>query len=95
MLTGNLLRAARVLAGLGRGELAARADLPRDAVLDIESAGPSALRPDDPVARKVRAALEKTGIEFLEDGGSGVRLRTRSSRHEGILTQDLNAENDD
>ena len=92
MLTGNLLRAARVLAGLGRGQVAAQAGLPRDAVLDLESAGASPLRRDDPAARQVRAALERAGVEFLEDGAPGVRLRTAGD--EGIPTQDLNAEND-
>ena len=94
MLTGNQIRAARVLAGLGRGQVALQAGLSRDAIIDIESAGPSVLRSDDAAARKVREALESAGVEFLEDGAPGVRLRP-ARREQGMRTEALNAENDD
>ena len=94
MLTGNLLHAARVLAGLDRVEVAAQAGLTPDAVLNLENAASSALPAEDRAVRQLKAALEKAGVEFLENGASGLRLRPGDQQDESIPTQDLNAEND-
>ena len=45
--------------------------------------------------KKVRRALEKAGVEFIEEngGGAGVRLKKRS-RSKSLRADQLNAEND-
>jgi transcriptional regulator with XRE-family HTH domain len=76
LVNGRQLRAARVLLGWDQAKLAASAHVAIGTVRRMESF-------DDIIASqtgtllKVQTALEKGGIEFLNDDRPGVRLRER------------------
>jgi len=75
-LTPALCRAGRGLAGLTQAELAERSDLSRMSVVLFESGRRT---PYPRSLEALRRALEKAGVEFIEEngGGPGVRLRKR------------------
>ena len=80
VLTPIQLRAARVLAGWSREDLAASSGVGAATIKDFE-AGRS--NPKLETIRKWKRALEGAGVVFLDDGaksdegGPGVRLRAR------------------
>ena len=72
-VTGRQLRAARVLLGWEQIELSKKARVAIGTIRRMESFdGPIGSRTE--TLRKVMAALEKGGIEFLDAGKPGVRL---------------------
>lgn len=75
LTTGNQLRAARALAGIDQGELAQRAGVNINTISAMERRGAEMLTSGLDVVTKVAQALEALGIEFLNHGGPGVRLR--------------------
>ncbi len=78
MLTTRQIKAARALLAWSQDDLARYSSLSEPTIARLESAdGPIAGRPK--TAEKIRAALEKAGIEFIDEngGGPGVRLRRR------------------
>jgi transcriptional regulator with XRE-family HTH domain len=80
VLTIAQLRAARGLLGWSQSELAERAGLSVPTVKRVEAGkGP---RVSDLAREKLRTALENAGVEFIDEngGGSGVRLRKRTSK---------------
>ena len=73
MITGRQLRAARVLLGWEQIELAKRARIAIGTIRRMESfSGEIGSRTS--TLSQVLAALEKAGIQFLNDGSPGVRL---------------------
>jgi len=68
------MRAARALAGIGQRELAARAKVAIGTIRRMESFD-SEIQAYAGTIRKVQAALERAGLEFLNDEQPGVRLR--------------------
>ena len=73
-VTGRQLRAARVLLGWEQKELSKKAKVAIGTVRRMESFdGPVGSRTE--TLRQVTGALEKAGIEFLDDGSPGVRVR--------------------
>jgi transcriptional regulator with XRE-family HTH domain len=76
LVNGRQLRAARVLLGWDQAKLAASAHVAIGTVRRMESF-------DDIIASqtgtllKVQTALEKGGVEFLNDDRPGVRLKER------------------
>jgi len=72
------IRAARGLLGWSQTELADRAELSLPTVKRMEREGGGPAVSDD-AKEKVRAALEKAGVEFIAEngGGAGVRLKKR------------------
>ena len=74
IITGRQLRAARALLGMEQIELAARSRVAVGTIRRMESF-------DEEVGARtatlsqVQKALEKAGVEFLNDGQPGVRLK--------------------
>ena len=75
------IKAARSLLAWSQHQLAAAAGISVPTVKRLEAHdGPLGGR--DETAGKIRSALEKAGVEFIEEngGGPGVRLRTRPQK---------------
>jgi predicted transcriptional regulator len=72
------LKAARTLIGWSQEELASAADVSLPTVKRLEAAE-GQLGGRQATGQKICAALEKAGIEFIDEngGGQGVRLRKR------------------
>ena len=78
MISTRQIKAARALLGWSQADLAQHSSVSEPTIARLESVdGPVAGRPS--TAEKIRAALEKAGIEFIDEngGGPGVRLRKR------------------
>jgi predicted transcriptional regulator len=76
LITGRQLRAARVLVGIEQIDLAKRARVSIGTIRRMESfSGEIGSRTT--TLSLVQRALEKAGIEFLDDGQPGVRLRRK------------------
>ena len=73
------LKAARTLIGWSQEELASAAGISLPTIKRLEAAD-GMLGGRETTAKKIRSALEKAGIEFIDEngGGPGVRLRKRS-----------------
>lgn len=75
LTTGNQLKAARALAGLDQGELARRAGVNINTIGAMEKRGAEMLTSGLDKITAVMRALEEAGVEFLNHGQPGVRLR--------------------
>lgn len=78
LVTGNQLKAARALLGVEQVDLAARADLHVNTIRKMEGKGAAEITSGADIVRRVQAALEAAGVEFLNHGRPGVRLQARS-----------------
>ena len=74
LTTGNQLRAARSLVDMGQSALADAAGVNINTISSMEKRGANTLTSGLDVIRKVQAALEAAGVEFLNHGQPGVRL---------------------
>jgi predicted transcriptional regulator len=75
LVTTRQIKAARALLGWSQGDLAQHSSISEPTIARLESVnGPVAGRPK--TADKLRGALEKAGIQFIDEngGGPGVRL---------------------
>jgi transcriptional regulator with XRE-family HTH domain len=77
LTTGNQLRAARALADMDQGTLAKRAGININTVSAMEKRGGEMLTSGLDKVRAVMQVLEAEGIEFLNHGSPGVRLKTK------------------
>lgn len=77
LTTGNQLRAARALADMDQGTLAKRAGLNINTISAMEKRGAEGLTSGLDKIRSVMQVLEAEGIEFLNHGSPGVRLRAK------------------
>lgn len=75
LVTGNQLKAARALSGIEQTDLALRARLHVNTIRKMEARGTSEITSGADVVRRVQSALEAAGVEFLNHGRPGVRLR--------------------
>jgi transcriptional regulator with XRE-family HTH domain len=75
--TGNQLRAARALAGIDQADLATRAGVHVNTVRAMEGKGEAMLKSALDVVTRVQSALEAAGVEFLNHGQPGVRLKAQ------------------
>jgi predicted transcriptional regulator len=78
LLTVRQVKAARALLGWSQGDLALYSSISEPTIARLESVdGNIAGRPS--TAEKIKGALEKAGVEFIDEngGGLGVRLRKR------------------
>lgn len=76
-LTGRLVAAARMLAGISREDFAKAAGVSADTIGAIEANGSAWLHTDDDASAALRA-VEHFGIIIVEEGGgmgAGVRLK--------------------
>jgi len=78
LTTGNQLKAARALAGMDQGTLAERAGVNINTISSMEKKGAGLLTSGLDKIRAVMMALEAEGIEFLNHGQPGVRLKASS-----------------
>jgi hypothetical protein len=79
MITGPLCKAARALAEVSRGKLAANADVDKR-IIELFERGIS--KPDDARIAALQAALEELGTVFIPEErsqGAGVRLKFNQS----------------
>jgi len=75
-ITGRHLRAARALLGWAQSELSKRSKVALGTVRRMEGFdGPVGARTE--TLGRVVAALERAGVEFLDDERPGVRLKKR------------------
>lgn len=75
LTTGNQLKAARALVGMDQGTLAQRAGVNINTISSMEKTGTAVLSSGLDKVKAVMAVLEREGIEFLNHGLPGVRLR--------------------
>ena len=82
-LTGNHIRAARVLAGMDQAALAKKSGISINTIRNMEAAGTQRVGGRASTRGKVQACLEAVGIEFTNGDSPGVRLvrgRAKSGR---------------
>jgi transcriptional regulator with XRE-family HTH domain len=79
-ITGNQIKAARALAGIGQTELAEQAGVGVNTVRNMEARGPDRVRVRSDTLDAVTDALRALNVVFVadgdvSDGGAGVRMR--------------------
>ena len=77
LTTGNQLKAARALAGISQIELAAAARISATTVSAMEGKGAGVLGSGLDTIKAVMDALEAAGVEILNHGQPGVRLKAK------------------
>jgi len=75
LTTGNQLKAARALVGVEQRDLAQAAGVHVNTVRSMEAAGASAIAGRAQNVQAVQRVLEANGVEFLNHGSPGVRLK--------------------
>jgi transcriptional regulator with XRE-family HTH domain len=84
------VKAARALLGWSQTDLAMASGISEPTIRRLEADE----APTGDTAARLRAALEKAGIRFIDDGAPGVQLK-QSGKVEGLRPEELNASNDD
>jgi transcriptional regulator with XRE-family HTH domain len=79
-MTPLQLRLARTALSLTVREAAELAQVSHETIVGIEAARPSI---KEKTIEKVRAALEKAGIEFIDEDGGGPGVRLRNAGRKG------------
>ena len=80
MLISGQIRAARALLKISQEQLAQSAGISIPTVKRSESDHPDALAVADKTLKKIQAALENAGIEFLDGDEPGVKLKRKPRR---------------
>jgi len=75
VFSGNQLKAARALLGLDQAEFAKLLGVAINTVRIMEGHGAGPVGGLASTHERVREALKREGVEFLNDGEPGVRLR--------------------
>lgn len=75
LTTSNQLKAARALIGMEQARLAEVAALNVNTIRNMEAGGSGAIPGRSVNVQAVQRALEDAGVEFLNGGQPGVRLR--------------------
>jgi transcriptional regulator with XRE-family HTH domain len=81
LITVRQVKAARALLGWSQADLAQRSGVSEPTIARLET-GDGELGGREHTGKKIRAALENGGIDFIDEngGGPGVRLRERQKR---------------
>ncbi len=81
LTTIRQVKAARALLGWSQSDLARHSGISEPTIARLESAE-GRLGGRGETAEKIRSALERSGIEFIDEngGGPGVRLRKRHQK---------------
>jgi hypothetical protein len=79
IITGPQCRAARALVELSAAQVAAKAGVDTQAILDFEA---KRADPGEPAKRQLFAALEAAGAVFIPENGGGVGVRLKYSRRD-------------
>ena len=77
LTTGNQLKAARALAGIEQIALAEASRVSIGTIRNMEATGSAVLRSGLATISAVQKALEAHGIEFLNHGEPGVKLKRK------------------
>lgn len=77
LTTGNQLKAARALIGKEQKETADAAGVHVNTIRSMEAAGSAPIAGRAQNVQAVQRALEEAGVEFLNHGNPGVRLRSK------------------
>jgi transcriptional regulator with XRE-family HTH domain len=75
LTTGNQLKAARALLGMEQGAVADAAGVNINTVRNLEASKGEPIRGHNQTVVAVQTALEAAGVEFLNHGQPGVRLK--------------------
>lgn len=80
MVSVRQVKAARALLGWSQQELSLRSGVSYPTIARLEASDDKELggRPD--TSRRIRSALEKAGIEFIPENGSGPGLRLKKGK---------------
>lgn len=78
LTTGNQLKAARVLSEIEQIELAERVGVSVNTIRSMEASKGDAIAGRSKNVQLVQVALEAMGIEFLNHGEPGVRLKRKN-----------------
>ena len=78
LTTGNQLRAARALVDLDQSAIAQKAGVNVNTIRSMEARGARTLTSSLTVVKAVQTALEGEGVEFLNHGRPGVRLKDQA-----------------
>ncbi len=95
LTTGHQLAAARALIGMDQTTLAALADVSANTIRNMEAAKAGPIGGRRQSIESVQGALESKGVEFLNHGQPGVRLRQGANGGASIAVEDLTSENDE
>lgn len=77
LTTGNQLKAARALIGMEQKDAAEAAGVHVNTIRSMEASGKEPISGRSQNVQSVQRALEAAGIEFLNHGNPGVRLRSK------------------
>ena len=77
LTTGNQLKAARALAGISQAELARAAEINVTTISAMEGKGAAVLGSGLDTIKAVMDALDVAGVEILNHGQPGVRLKAK------------------
>jgi transcriptional regulator with XRE-family HTH domain len=77
LTTGNQLKAARALAGLDQITLAEMAKISPNTISAMEKRGAETLTSGLDTIKAIMVALEANGVELLNHGQPGVRLKAK------------------
>jgi predicted transcriptional regulator len=80
LTTIRQIKAARALLGWSQSDLARHSGISEPTIARLEAAN-GELGGRGETARKIRTALEASGIEFIEENGTGEGVRFRKPRH--------------
>jgi len=76
LTTGNQLKAARALIGVEQKELAEAVGVNVNTIRSMEAAGTGPIAGRAQNVQAVQRAMEGRGVEFLNHGNPGVRIRS-------------------
>ena len=79
LTTGNQLKAARALVGMEQAQLATASEIHVNTIRRMEASGSGPIDGRAQSVQAVQRALERAGIEFLNHGNPGVRLKGSQS----------------
>ena len=75
LTTGSQLKAARALIDMEQSALAAAAGVNVNTIRNLEASKSEPIKGNNQTVVAVQAALEKAGVEFLNHGQPGCRLK--------------------
>ena len=82
MLSSDQIRGARAVLRLSQADLAKAADVSLETIKRLETMdGQLKVRLD--TLTRIKKALEKAGVEFIDENGGGAGVRLRKSKHHG------------
>lgn len=84
MFSVRQMKAARALLAWSQGDLAEASGVSEPTIARLESEDKETVGGRAETSEKLRAALEKAGVEFIPEngGGAGVRMKKRAAKND-------------